>query len=251
LYDMSEGNPPYHVSSRQGGVFMTVRFLLLSVALMTVTGCSERTDQAEEYYRLGKYDLAFKTASQAYSKDKTNAGAAVILWKSQIAARNCETKEVVQKAFDAIRSKISEWDQTIVPPLAEALRDDKGCVRLFAVYALGDLPFDEAADQVLAMLRGRIPAAEDPGRISDHIIRGEAALVLGKRSYEKAYSDLIELTKSDDGYLRAKAAEALGYMGKKEAIPVLEGLLDDDFTMEGKPIVAEAAQRSIKLLKNE
>ncbi len=158
---------------------------------------------------------------------------------------------MVEQAFGAIRGKISEWDETIIPPLAEALNDDKGCVRLFAAYALGDLPFDEAANRVLDVLRGEIPPAEDPGHISEVVLRGEAALILGKRSYEPAYDDIVELTKSEEGSLRAKAAEALGYMGKKEAIPVLEGLTDDEFTMDGKPVVAEAAERSINLLSDE
>lgn len=230
---------------------MCRRYLVFITLLVILAGCSRSTDQAEEYYRLGKYDLAFKTASQAYTKDKTNASAAVILWKSQIAARNCSTRDVVEKAFNAIRSNISEWDETIIPPLSEALRDDKGCVRLFAVYALGDLPFDEAADLVLEVLRGNITPAENPGLIDVDTLRGEAALILGKRVYEPAYEEIVELTKSESGYLRARAAEALGYMGKKEAIPVLQELLNDEYTMEGKPIVADAARMSIKLLEEE
>jgi HEAT repeat protein len=230
---------------------MCRRYRVLITLLVILAGCSRSTDQAEEYYRLGKYDLAFKTANQAYTKDKTNASAAVILWKSQIAARNCSTKDVVEKAFNAIRSKISEWDETIIPPLSEALNDNKGCVRLFAVYSLGDLPFDEAADHVLDVLRGNLSPAENPGHIDMETLRGEAALILGKRVYEPAYDEIIDLTKSESGYLRARAAESLGYMGKSEAIPLLQELLDDEFTMEGRPIVADAADMSIKLLEEE
>lgn len=224
---------------------------LLFIIVSFFFSCSNPADQAAEYYNMGKYDLAFKTASQAYSKDNNNAEAAVILWKSQIAARNCGSAEIVERAYGAIRGSLTERDASILPPLKETLADKKGCVRLFAIYAMGDLPFDEAAEELLGILRGNLPPEVEPGAITNEMLIGETALILGKRVYKPAYEDIVKMTGSDKGLWRAKAAESLGYMGNTGAVDILKELLKDDYTENGHKIVAESARLAIKLLTGE
>jgi len=230
---------------------MKWRYCLLFFIVSFFSSCANPADQAEEYYNMGKYDMAFKTANQAYSKDKTNPEAAVVLWKSQIAARNCGSVEIVVGAYNSIRGTITERDASIIPPLKEALGDRKGCIRLFAIYAMGDLPFDEAAEELLGVLRGNLPAEVDPGTITNEMLIGEAALVLGKRVYKPAYEDIVKMAGSDRGVWRAKAAESLGYMGDTGAVVILKELLKDDYTEGGHRVVAESARLAIKLLTGE
>ncbi|MFQ6103202.1 MAG: HEAT repeat domain-containing protein [Candidatus Glassbacteria bacterium] len=226
-------------------------YLFLFILISFATSCSKPADQAEEYYNLGKYDLAFKMANQAYSKDRTDAKAAVILWKSQVATRNCGSQKVVENAYSAIRETVAKWDESIIPSLKEALSDRKGCVRLFAIYALGDLPFDQAAKLIAEVLRGGGTEAEEPGMISRDVLIGESAVVLGKRVYTEVYDYLVEMTGSESGLLRAKSAEALGYMNDMRAVDILKELLRDEYESGGKRIVAESARRSLKLLTGE
>jgi HEAT repeat protein len=225
---------------------------VILVFLVTLTAsCTKPTDQAENYYNLGKYDLAFKMANQAYTQDKTNVRAAIILWKSQIAARNCTSQNVVANAYSSIREAVANWDERIIKPLEEALNDRRGCVRLFAVYALGDLPYDSAAKLLLNIVNGGLSEPEEPGMITGDVIRGEAALVLGKRAYKDAFESIVKMTQSENGLLRAKAAEALGYMRDERAVDVLKGMLKDEYSEDGKRIVAESARSSLKLLTGE
>jgi hypothetical protein len=230
---------------------MKLRCCLLFFLVAFFSNCGNPADQAEEYYNMGKYDMAFKTANQAYSKDKTNSKAAMILWKSQIAARNCGSAQIVESAYNAIRGSVTERDASILSPLQEALGDKKGCIRLFAIYALGDLPFDGAAEQLVDILHGNLPDEVEPGTIKNELLIGEAALILGKRVYTPAYEDLIKMTSSEKGLWRAKAAESLGYMSDERAVERLKELLKDEYTVSDRRIVAEAASLSLKLLTGE
>ncbi|GEM_PF-5805843 len=230
---------------------MNGKQVLLCTLVACTVSCTKPIDQAEEYYNLEKYDLSFKMANQAYNRDKTNAKAAVILFKSQIAAKYCNSQKIVAGAYSAIQGTVTRWDESIIAPLQEALTDRKGCIQLFAVYALGDLPFEDAGQLLLDIVRGSYPEPEEPGLISKEILIGEAALVLGKRVYKGALDDLIRLTGSESGLLRAKSAEALGYLGEQQAVEPLTGLLKDQYSVGGERIVAEAARVSLKLLTDE
>lgn len=230
---------------------MKWRCCLLFFLVAFCFSCGNPADQAEEYYNKGIYDMAFKTANQAYSKDNTNSKAALILWKSQIAARNCGSAKIVESAYNAIRGSLADRDESILPPLQTALGDKKGCIRLFAIYALGDLPFDGAAEQLVDILHGNLPEEVEPGTINNEMLIGEAALILGKRVYTPAYEDILKMTSSEKGPWRAKAAESLGYMGNEGAVERLKELLKDEYTVSDRRIVAEAASLSLRLLTGE
>ena len=221
--------------------------ILFSIPLL-FTGCTNEVDQAQKYYQMGRYETALNVAKKVLEKDKENAEVAALIWKIQIITRYCDDVESVEYACSSIREMAVPYGERIIEPLREALGEDEGCIKLFAVYILGNVDSPQVYPILSEIAAGHVGPLKEGSRITAEVIQGGALITLGQRGDKEAYQMMLDATKSESGDLRAMATEALGYVGDESTIPVLEELLKDPYTAGGKRTVAIAASRSLKLL---
>jgi hypothetical protein len=224
---------------------------ILFLVLLLYAGCSSEIDQAQKYYEMGKYDAALNVANKVLAKDKENAEIAAIVWKIQIITRYCDDVRKVEYACSSIREMAVPYGNRIFEPLKRALQEEEGCIKLFAVYILGNVDNPEVYPILSEIATGNIKPLKEGSSISREIIQGGALVTLGQRGNKEAFPLMVEATKSENGELRAMATEALGYVGDESTIPILEELLSDPYTSAGKRTVALAASRSLKMITGE
>ncbi len=218
----------------------------LALALL-LSGCSGQEDQAQKYYEMEKYDVALNVANKVLTRDKDNARMALLVWKIQILTQYCEDAKSVELACSLIREKASHYGDRVIPFLVEALGEKRACVKLFAVYTLGDVQSPEIFPILKEVALGNVGQLED-GSITKEVIQGAALITLGQRGEKEAYQLMLDATRSENGTLRAMATEALGYIGDESTIALLEELLKDPYIEDGKRPVAVAASRSLKMI---
>jgi HEAT repeat protein len=100
---------------------------------------------------------------------------------------------------------------------------------LWAVWALGEVGSQRAIATLLNALKHGEPE-----------VRWRAAATLGKNRVLEAVPALIETLKNDkDGYVRGKAAAALGNIGSESAVSALvEGIFDEDLYTSAQTVEA-------------
>ncbi len=224
--------------------------ILFSVLLL-YAGCSSEIDQAQKYYEMGKYDAALNVANKVLAKDRENAEVAALVWKIQIITRYCDDVRKVEYACSSIREMAVPYGNRILEPLKRALKEEEGCIKLFAVYILGNVDSPEVYPILSEIATGNIEPLKEGSSISREMIQGGALVTLGQRGDKVAFPLMVEATKSENGELRAMATEAMGYVGDESTIPILEELLSDPYTVAGKRTVALAASRSLKMITGE
>ncbi len=221
--------------------------ILFSV-LLVFLGCSSEIDQAQKYYQMGKYDAALNVANKVLARDKDNAEIATLVWKIQIITQYCDDVKKVEYACSSIREMAVPYGDRILEPLKQSLREEEGCIKLFAVYILGNLDSPEVYSVLSEIAMGNVDPLKEGGSISREMIQGGALVTLGQRGDRDAFPLMVDATKSESGELRAMATEALGYVGDETTLPILEALLKDPYTAGGKRTVALAAARSLKMI---
>ena len=147
-----------------------------------------------------------------------------------------------------IREKAAPFGDRILPSLEEALEEHKGCIQLMAVYTIGNLDSPRVDSILTEVAKGNGAPLGEEGAISREYIQGAALVTLGQRGNKEAYPLMIKAAGSDNGTLRVKAVEALGYVGDESTLPFLQDMLKDPYTVAGKRVVAVAASRSLKLI---
>jgi hypothetical protein len=220
---------------------------LLFVNLLVI-GCSSESDQAERYYEMDKYEAALNVANKILAKDKDNAEMAVLVWKIQVAGQFCDDEHSVEMACSLIREKAKPFGSRIIAPLKEGLQEERGCVQLMAVYTLGNIDDPQVYPILSEVAEGKGADVRKRGSITKEVVQGAALVTLGQRGNKEAYPLMLDAARSQSGVLRAKAAEALGYIGDERTVTFLEGLLKDKYTVGGKRPVAIAASRSLKMI---
>ncbi len=217
-------------------------------AVVIFAACSSESNQARKFYQMGRYDAALNVAKDILARDKDDMEMATMVWKIQIITQFCDNVKSVEYACSLIREKASPYGTAIVPSLKDALQEEKGCIKLFAVYILGNIDSPEVFPILSKIAEGQIEPIEEGGAITKEMVQGGALITLGQRGNKEAYPIMIDATKSESGELRTMATEALGYIGDENTIPVLEELLNDDYTAGGNRTVAIAASRSLKMI---
>ena len=200
--------------------------LLLFAFLFSCEGIGKGPiNQAEEFYKSGNMMRARDAAAVMLRKNPKDPDAMVLLWKIQI--RNYKSAEGVEKAYNRFRDKVVEIGEPVGPALERALDDDNNFVSLFATYALGDISGEAAGAALKNVLNGTFKGVENKKSDEVKLLQCKAAVVLGKSQTADIYDRLVEMAKSDDAMVRAHAAEALGFLGNKEAVSILEELEKD------------------------
>lgn len=129
---------------------------------------------------------------------------------------------------------MTDPDPRVVKQAIIELRDVNKERRRTAVMKLGMLGGEEAIRTLILTLINRN---------EDIIVRGRAALMLGKLGDERAVSPLIEVLESAGWQTRLNAAEALGKLGDKRAIKPLLRVYHED-----RDKIGEAAQVALERL---
>jgi HEAT repeat protein len=125
-------------------------------------------------------------------------------------------------------------DPNVVKQLLAELRDVNKDKRRTAVMKLGMLGGDEAVRTLIMIVRNHN---------EDLIVRGRAALMLGKLGDTRAVEPLIEALDAPGFQTPLYAAQSLGRLGDPRAIPPLLRLLDTDHDK-----FREAARASLQKL---
>ncbi len=129
---------------------------------------------------------------------------------------------------------MSDSDPTIIKHLLVELRDVNKEKRRTAVMKLGMMGGDQA---VRALIRTVTNDYEDL------IVRGRAALMLGKLRDSRALDPLIDALEAPGFQTPVYAAQALGELGDRRAIPALVTMLN-----EGRGKVRDAATEALNRL---
>lgn len=127
-------------------------------------------------------------------------------------------------------------DAAAVPSLVEAVRSESGWRRAFAVRDIASLGPSGIAAG--PFVRGLLT---DP----DWDVRVQAAEALGWIGYREAIPDLFRATENADWRLVYQAAWALGVLGAREAAPRLEQIRDSYWY----PVVRVAASEALETLQ--
>lgn len=114
---------------------------------------------------------------------------------------------------------MSDPDPIVVRQLLAELRDINKDKRRTAVMKLGMIGGDEAVRTLIMIVKNRN---------EDLIVRGRAALMLGKLGDTRAVEPLIEALDAPGFQTPLYAAQSLGKLGDPRAIPPLLRLLDTD-----------------------
>jgi hypothetical protein len=151
-------------------------------------------------------------------------------------SRELDRLRELRNAFAHHGGWVNLPEDIAVPMVAGYLADERATMRRAAIHILGDGPFRS------------IDVAIDPlERLCKHpeeYTRGMAALALGARRIARANPLLIEMATSDASpYARRAAAYALGLMGDRAVMPVLENVSGDP-----DRLVAENARAAMRLL---
>jgi HEAT repeat protein len=139
--------------------------------------------------------------------------------------------------------------------LLQALKSEKGYVRVAAAMALGQKKETAATDSLLKMIAQDYPlaghsAAMALGELGDEravstlmnelknngkdYIRSSTAIALGKLEAEEAVPYLIERLRDTKASVRSNAALILGKMGDESAVEPLKNILETGKEAEGK-----------------
>jgi HEAT repeat protein len=114
---------------------------------------------------------------------------------------------------------MTDPDPNVVKQVLAELRDINKDKRRTAVMKLGMLGGEEAVQTLIMVVKNRN---------EDLIVRGRAALMLGKLGDARAVGPLIEALDAPGFQTPLYAAQSLGKLGDPRAIPPLLRLLDTD-----------------------
>ncbi|MCZ8342780.1 MAG: HEAT repeat domain-containing protein [Leptospira sp.] len=148
---------------------------------------------AAAYLALGRiqaknsFDVLVSALSNPYSKGKENASLALI----EIGNPN-----IVSSVFQILEREIDEE------------------TKMYATDVLCNIPSIESAKLAFGLLKGNKQA-----------LYGSGAKIVGRQKYKEASPRLIQLLSDPKSLERDSFAEALGWIGDREAIPVLRKVL--------------------------
>lgn len=106
----------------------------------------------------------------------------------------------------------------VIQALIRATRDADPNVRLAAISSLGTLGGPRAQAELLSILKSPIAAGQQPGSLLDH---EQAAGVMSNLPAEAVGPALVKTLSSQHANLRNAAAQSLGTLGYRPAVPAL------------------------------
>jgi len=236
-------------------IFRYLRFSSIILSLLIVTGCDlsvkqqEKLTEVEQLYNQEQYQNAMNVARFNLSKNPQDLASIVTVWKIQV-LQGTKSTEYVQQFYSQARERVLDYGEKLIPYLGRALAEDPyNTVRLFALYCLSEFEDTLSSRYLAKVLEPDYELGRKPSNVTLDLLRTEAAMILGKRKYTPAFDGIVALTKNPDGEVRATAAMALGFLGDERALPVLEELRKDNYTVGGSRWVAEMADSAIARIK--
>jgi HEAT repeat protein len=128
-----------------------------------------------------------------------------------------------------------------VEPLIAELEDDDPLVRRQAAQGLGEIKDPRAVEPLIDLLND-----------GDSLVRRHAAKALGRIKDVRAVSPLIEVlnAKDEQPHVRMAAAEALGWIGERDAVEALvSGLKDPHWIVQSRAAIALGRMRDSRAVE--
>ncbi len=186
--------------------------IVTAVMGMTVGGCGNTNDMADDGPGPLVGMMQKLWPSEAAQREK--------LWGKLTGADADMRREAV---YELGEKPASKWENTPQMLCVIVQGDPDGQVRVSALSVLATLNHDHWLPEALKS------AAVD----ADKIVRAESIEVLGTRQDDQSMKMLLAIVAKDpESTIRAAAATSLGnYKGKKVIRTLIDGLLDDNFSV--------------------
>jgi HEAT repeats len=209
--------------------------MLLLCSMMIILGScgvqppteGARLSEVEKLYDQGNYKDAMNVARYNLKKNPKDPASVITVWKVQI-LQGTKSKEYTTQFFKAAGEKIADYGTDLIPYLGRGLTTDKSNpVRLFCLLCLGELPDNASSEQICKVFDPGYALGDKPSDVTIEDLRSEAALILSMRRYKQAFDGIATMAESQNPEIRVVASMALGYLGDKRALPILEKLSKD------------------------
>lgn len=213
---------------------LSVMMLMLCGMIIFLGSCEvkppaggARLSEVEKLYDQGNYKDAMNVARYNLKNEPKDPASVVTVWKVQI-LQGTKSKDYTTEFFKAARDRIADFGNDLIPYLGRGLTSDSSNpVRLFCLLCLGELPDNASSEQICKVFEPGYTLGAKPSDVTLDDLRNEAALILSMRRYIPAFDGIAAMAESENPGTRVVAAMALGYLGDKRALPILEKLSQD------------------------
>jgi HEAT repeat protein len=229
----------------------SLKTISVTTCALLIAGCmptgkpKEQVSEVEKMYQEQRYEDAMNIARYNLNQNPKDIASIIVVWKIQV-LQGTKSIDYVQSFYSQAQAKVKEFGPALIPYLGQTLTSDPyNTVRLFALYALSEFP-DTTADQyIIKLFAPDYMLGYKPSNVAFDFMRSEAAMILGVHKYSPAFADISGMLKNPDLEIQAKAAQALGLLGDKRAIPALEELVKTSPKTGNGKFAAEMADTAI------
>ncbi len=228
---------------------------LMLAACMLVVGCSVsvpdsgKLSEVEKLYDQEQYKNAMSVARYNLGKDPGDLASITTVWKVQL-VQGGKTIDYAQQLYFQAQEMIGKAGPGLIPFMGRALQKDPyNTVRLFALYTLAEFDDTLSTNYVAKIFEPGYTLGLKASDVTLEFMKSEAVQVLANRGYEKIFDDVVELSKSSDPEIVAKAVSALGAIGGQKALPVLEEISSRLHADKDSDWVGELADSTVAKIK--
>jgi hypothetical protein len=230
-----------------------VSIFLASVIL--AVGCSvsvpekNQLSEVEKLYDQQQYKNAMNVARFNLGKDGGDLASITTVWKVQL-IQGGKTIDYAQQFYFQAQEMIKKTGPELVPYMGlTLLKDPYNTVRLFALYALAEFNDSLSTDYLARVFEPDYALGLKSSDVTLEFLKSEAVQVLSGRGYEGIFDDAVELAKSSDPDIMAKAVSALGAIGGQKALPILEEISSRAHSNSETDWVGEIADSTVAKIK--
>jgi HEAT repeat protein len=234
---------------------IVLRSTVIVLFFSLVLGCNisvekkEQLSEVDQLYNQGQYTNALNIARFNLSKNPKDPASIITVWKIQV-IQSTKSFDFVQQFYFLAQPKVRESGSPLIPYLGKALLNDRqNAVRLFCLYCLSEFQDTVSTNYIIRIFEPNNTLGDKPGNITLEILRVEAATILAGRQHTPVFDHLVTLAGSQDQEIRARAVTAMGILGDKRAIPVLEKMTGDPYGQGSVRSVAEIADSALAKIK--
>ncbi|MFC1614054.1 HEAT repeat domain-containing protein [Gemmatimonadota bacterium] len=186
-----------------------------------------RLSEVEKLYDQGNYKDAMNVARYNLKNKPKDPASVITVWKVQV-MQGTKSKDYTTEFFKVARERVVDFGNDLIPYLGRGLTSDaSNPVRLFCLLCLGELADNASSEQICKVFDPGYAIGNKTSDITLEDLRSEAALILSMRRYNQAFDGIAAMAESQNPETRVVAAMALGYLGDKRALPILEELSKD------------------------
>lgn len=201
--------------------------LFLAVGVLVV-GCSvnvpagNQLSEVEKLYDQQQYKNAMNVARYNLGKDVSDLASITSVWKVQL-VQGGKTIDYTQQFYFQAQDMIKKTGPELILFMGRALhKDPHNTVRLFALYTLAEFDDSVSTNYLASVFDPGFTLGTKSSDVTMEFLKSEAVQVLSNRGYDGIFDEAVELSKSLDPEIMAKAVSALGVIGGDKALPVLE-----------------------------